>query len=106
MKKEVKKAKKSRVSGKKTAVDKTDTNAKPMWVWALDSEDINELERDFSVWCSQESAQARMEKEIRDLSKHFPGEIEREDDLHAVLDERFYWSIRKIKVHDDQDINM
>ena len=105
MKKEVKEAKKSRASGKKTAVGKTGTNAKPMWVWALDSEDINELERDFSVWCSQKSAQARMEKEIRDLSDT-DSKIEREDDLHAVLDERFYWSIRKIKVHGDQDIDM
>ena len=84
---------------------RTGTNVEPMWVWALDSEDINELERDFSVWCSQESAQARMEKEIRDLSDK-DSKIEREDDLHAVLDERFYWSIRKIKVHGDQDIDM
>ena len=47
-----------------------------------------------------------MEKEIRDLSDTFSGKIEREDDLHAVLDERFYWSIRKIKVHGDQDVDM
>ena len=77
-----------------------------LWVWALDYEDINELERDFSVWSSQASAQARMEKEIRDLSDTFSGKIVREDDLHAVLDERFYWSIRKIKVHGDQDVDM
>ena len=77
-----------------------------LWVWALYYEDINELERDFSVWSSQASARARMEKEIRDLSDTFHGKIEREDDLHAVLDERFYWSIRKIKVHGDQDVDM
>lgn len=77
-----------------------------LWVWALDFEDINELDRGFSVWNSLEIAQARMEKEIRDLSGTFPGKIEREDDLHAVLDERFYWSIRKIKVHGDQDVDM
>ena len=81
-------------------------NGDKLWVWALDYEDINELERDFSVWCSQASAKARMEKEIRDLSDAFHGKIEREDDLHAVLDERFYWSIRKIKVHGDQDVDM
>jgi len=77
-----------------------------LWVWALDYEDINELERDFSVWSSLASAQARMDKEIRDLSDTFTGKIEREDDLHAILDERFYWSIRKIKVHGDQDVDM
>lgn len=81
-------------------------NGDMLWVWALDYEDINELERGFSVWCSQTSAKARMEKEIRDLSDTFHGKIEREDDLHAVLDERFYWSIRKIKVHGDQDVDM
>lgn len=105
-KKEVKKAKKRPAIGKKTAVGKTGANVKPMWVWALDYEDINELERDFSVWRSQASAKARMEKEIRHLSDMFHGKIEREDDLHAVLKERFYWSIRKIKVHGDQDIDM
>ena len=81
-------------------------NGDILWVWALDYEDINELGRGFSVWCSQTSAKARMEKEIRDLSDTFHGKIEREDDLHAVLDERFYWSIRKIKVHGDQDVDM
>ena len=106
MKKEVKKAKKSSATGKKTAPSKTAPTSNPMWVWALDYEDINELERDFSVWHSQASAKAHMEKEIRDLSDIFHGKIEREDDLHAVLEERFYWSIRKIKVHDDQDIDM
>lgn len=77
-----------------------------LWVWALDFEDINELERGFSVWHSQASAKARMEKEIRDLSGGSGSQIEREDDLHAVLEERFYWSIRKIKVHGDQDVDM
>ena len=106
MKKEVKKAKKSPAAGKKTAPGKNGANVKPMWVWALDFEDINELERGFSVWHSPTSAKARMEKEIRDLSGGSGSQIEREDDLHAVLKERFYWSIRKIKVHDDQDIDM
>ena len=91
---------------KKSSGGNSHANGDILWVWALDYEDMNELERGFSVWCSQTSAKARMEKEIRDLSDTFHGKIEREDDLHAVLDERFYWSIRKIKVHGDQDVDM
>ena len=103
---EAKKVKKGAATGKKSAAKKSNASDKTLWVWALDYEDINELERCFSVWSSLANARARMEKEIRDLSDTFSGEVERKDDLHAVLDERFYWAIRKIKVHSDQDVGM
>ena len=95
---------KEETANKKSSDGNSRADGGMLWVWALDFEDINELDRGFCVWNSLESAQARMEKEIRDLDKIFHGKIEREDDLHAVLDERFYWSIRKIKVHGDQDV--
>ena len=94
MKKETKK----KATSKKPAAKKSNTSDKPMWVWMLSWEDINELETSVSLYRTEAKAKAAMEEDIRDLADE-DSEIEREDALHATLDDRFTWAISKAEVH-------
>ena len=94
MKKETKK----KATNKKPAAKKSNASDKPMWVWKLSWEDINELETSVSLYSTEAKAKAAMEEDIRNLADE-DSEIEREDALHATLDDRFTWAISKAEVH-------
>ena len=94
MKKETQK----KATSKKSAAKKSNASDKPMWVWKLSWEDINELETSVSLYSTEAKAKAAMEEDIRNLADE-DSEIERQDALHATLDDRFTWAISKAEVH-------
>ena len=95
MKKETQK----NATNKKPAAKKPNTCDKPMWVWKLSWEDINELETSVSLYRTEAKAKAAMEEDIRRLRCwEEDTEIERKDTLHATLG-RFTWAITKAEVH-------
>lgn len=99
MAKETKKVKKSVATGKRSAAKKSNASDKPLWVWKLYWEDINELETHVALYRDEARAKAAMEEDIRNLRCwEKDTEIEREDDLHATLG-RFTWAITKAEVH-------
>lgn len=95
MKKETQK----KATSKKPAAKKSKTSDKPLWVWKLSWEDINELETSVSLYRTEAKAKAAMEEDIRRLRCwEEDAKIEREDALHATLG-RFRWAITKAEVH-------
>ena len=101
MARETKKVKKSAAAGKKSAAKKSSASDKPLWVWKLSWEDMNELETCVALYRDEARAKAAMEEDIRRLAyEGYEGSnLEREDDLHATLDDRFTWAITKVEVH-------
>lgn len=98
---EAKKVKKSAATGKKSAAKKSNASDKPLWVWKLSWEDMNELETCVTLYRDEARAMAAMEADIRRLADEgYEGSnLEREDALHATLDDRFTWAITKVEVH-------
>lgn len=96
MKKETQK----KATSKKSAAKKSNASDKPMWVWILSWEDLNELrETSVSLYRTKAKAKAAMEEDIRRFRRwEEDAEIEREDALHATLG-RFTWAITKAEVH-------
>lgn len=75
------------------------SQGKELWVWMFTSEDTFESATDTTLWSDKEKAKAAMEKGIERLRAicGVPRVLVRDDDEHAH-DDRFCWSIKRVKV--------